>query len=635
MLSVDCIFIICYNKIDLDLKINRNGGSFMDINATEVVTKVTTNLIEDAIKGAWSKTRKWFKDLDSKDAIRYGTAYEEYLDNTYRKYSKIKTIIYRRVPKDLYSFYECIGLSYNGKTIDTCDINNILNTGKKIIITGSGGMGKSILLKHLYLNSIETTGNIPVLLELRSFNAIETKDICLEETIYQVLVQNGFTLEKEYFEYSMLEGGYIILLDGFDELNRDKAAKVSAEIKKLADKYGENYYILSSRPSEEFIGWNDFSEAQTMPLNKTQAINLINKIDFDENIKTIFCRELEETLFEKYESFAQNPLLLNIMLLTFNNHAAIPDKLNDFYDQAFATLFNMHDATKDAYVRDIRTQLGCEDFKLIFAYICFKSYFKSEYEFTETKLREHISEAKNKFKQFKFTVDEFLEDLTLSVCMLVKDGLNYHFSHRSFQEYFAAWYTCKLTDEIQKKLLSSWLKESLSSLNDSYFTMLYNMQPEKVNKIILFPGLRKIQTLYTEKGFSIEFLSKLFTGLSTRVYFEEENGKKVRYKSISLNIKDNYMCSVLKLSCILNGYSFPKINAEAEEKVYDLIKKNSKTGKIVKPFKEVLDFIDEADLLEALKWFEKQIEFSIFILEQEKENDISKKRRVSSILDEL
>ena len=607
----------------------------MDINATEVVTKVTTNLIEDAIKGAWSKTKKWFKDLDSKDAIRYGTAYEEYLDNTYRKYSKIKTIIYRRVPKDLYSFYECIGLSYNGKTIDTCDINNILNTGKKIIITGSGGMGKSILLKHLYLNSIETTGNIPVLLELRSFNAIETKDICLEETIYQVLVQNGFTLEKEYFEYNMLEGGYIILLDGFDELNRDKAAKVSAEIKKLADKYGENYYILSSRPSEEFIGWNDFSEAQTMPLNKTQAVNLINKIDFDENIKTIFCRELEETLFEKYESFAQNPLLLNIMLLTFNNHASIPDKLNDFYDQAFATLFNMHDATKDAYVRDIRTQLGCEDFKLIFAYICFKSYFKSEYEFTETKLREHISEAKNKFKQFKFTVDEFLEDLTLSVCMLVKDGLNYHFSHRSFQEYFAAWYTCKLTDEIQKKLLSSWLKESLSSLNDSYFTMLYNMQPEKVNKIILFPGLRKIQTLYTEKGFSIEFLSKLFTGLSTRVYFEEENGKKVRYKSISLNIKDNYMCSVLKLSCILNGYSFPKINTEAEEKVYDLIKKNSKTGKIVKPFKEVLDFIDEADLLEALKWFEKQIEFSIFILEQEKENDISKKKRVSSILDEL
>ena len=607
----------------------------MDINATEVVTKVTTNLIEDVIKGAWGKTKKWFKDLDSKDAIRYGTAYEEYLDNTYRKYSKIKTIIYRRVPKDLYSFYECIGLSYNGKTIDTCDINNILNTGKKIIITGSGGMGKSILLKHLYLNSIETTGNIPVLLELRSFNAIETKDICLEETIYQVLVQNGFTLEKEYFEYSMLEGGYIILLDGFDELNRDKAAKVSAEIKKLADKYGENYYILSSRPSEEFIAWNDFYEAQTMPLNKTQAINLINKIDFDENIKTIFCRELEETLFEKYESFAQNPLLLNIMLLTFNNHASIPDKLNDFYDQAFATLFNMHDATKDAYVRDIRTQLGCEDFKLIFAYICFKSYFKSEYEFTETKLREHISEAKNKFKQFKFTVDEFLEDLTLSVCMLVKDGLNYHFSHRSFQEYFAAWYTCKLTDEIQKKLLSSWLKESLSSLNDSYFTMLYNMQPEKVNKIILFPGLRKIQKLYIEKGFTIEFLSKLFTGVSTHMYFEKEDGENVQYKSISLNIKDNYMCSVLKLSCILNGYGFPKVNSEKVGKVYDLIKKNSKTGKREKPFKEVLGFVDEADLLESLKWFEKQIEFSIFVLGQEKENDISKKKRVSSILDEL
>ena len=607
----------------------------MDINATEVATKVTTNLIESAIKGAWNKAKQWFKDLDSKDAIKYGTAYEEYLDNTYRKYSKIKTIIYRRVPKDLYSFYECIGISFNGKTIDTNDINNILNVGKKIVITGSGGMGKSILLKHLYLNSIETTENIPVLLELRSFNAIDTKDICLEETIYQVLVQNGFVLEKQYFEYSMMEGGYIILLDGFDELNRDKAAKVSAEIKNLADKYGENYYILSSRPSEEFIGWNDFNEMETLSLNKEQAINLINKIDFDENIKNIFCRELNDTLFERYESFAQNPLLLNIMLLTFNNHASIPDKLNDFYDQAFATLFNMHDATKDAYVRDIRTQLGCEDFKLVFAYICFKSYFKSEYEFTETKLREHISAAKSKFKQFKFTVDEFLEDLTLSVCMLVKDGLNYHFSHRSFQEYFAAWYTCKLTDEVQKKLLSSWLNESLSSLNDSYFTMLFNMQPEKVNKIILFPGLKKIKNLYTDKGFTIEFLSKLFTGVSTRIYYDEVDGKEIINKTISLNIKDYYMCSVLKLSCILNGYNFPKFNNEVEEKVYNLIKKKNKRNGLVISFEDVLEFVDEEQLLESLEWFKNQIEYSMFILEQEKQNDISKKKRVSSILDEL
>ena len=607
----------------------------MDINNAEVLTKVATNLVEDAIKGSWNSVKSWFKDLDAKDSIRYGTAYEEYLDNTYRKYSKIKTIIYRRVPKDLYSFYECIGIRYNGKTIDTCCINNLLSIGKKILITGSGGTGKSILFKHLYLDTIKTTGYIPVMIELRSFNTVDLRDISLEETIYQTLTQNGFELEKEYFEYSMMEGGYVILLDGFDELNRDKSLKLSSEIKNLSDKYSNNNYLISSRPSEEFIGWNDFAETQTLPLNKKQAIDLINKIEFDESIKSIFCKELEANLFEKYRSFASNPLLLNIMLLTFNNHAAIPDKLNDFYDQAFATLFNMHDATKDAYVRDIRTQLGCEDFKSVFAYICFKSYFSYEYQFSEPRIREYILMAKKKYDHLKFTIDDFLEDLTSSVCMIVKDGLTYHFSHRSFQEYFAAWYTCKLTDEIQSKLLSNWLKESDAAINDSYFTMLFNMQSEKVNKIILFPCIGTIKKIYEELGFNVSLLKYYFKGVSLRIYHKNDNGTKKRHKGLSLIIKDRQRCSALKLACILNGYTFPSINPEIEEKVYDCLDKIEPNLEGFISFDKALMCVKENELIEALRWFESQINFTTSLLERNKKKNISKKKKVSSILDEL
>ena len=71
---------------------------------SEIVTNVMTNLIEDSVKKAWEKTKYFFKDLDAKDSIRYKTAYETYLINTRRKNSQIKTIIYRRAPKDLYSF---------------------------------------------------------------------------------------------------------------------------------------------------------------------------------------------------------------------------------------------------------------------------------------------------------------------------------------------------------------------------------------------------------------------------------------------------------------------------------------------------------------------------------------------------
>ena len=229
------------------------------------------------------------------------------------------------------------------------------------------------------------------------FNAIEIKEISLHEAIYQSLHENGFDLEQKYFESSLKEGAYVIFLDGFDEINRDRVACITSEIKRLSDEYNDNKFVVSSRPTDSFIGWNDFSEMTALPLTKQQALNLISKIEFDESVKSTFYQALDNTLFEQYESFASNPLLLTIMLLTFNNHASIPEKLNDFYEEAFSTLYNMHDATKDCYVRDIRTNLGCEDFKTVFAYICFKSYFAGEFEFSENRLREYIQLAKSKF----------------------------------------------------------------------------------------------------------------------------------------------------------------------------------------------------------------------------------------------
>ena len=223
------------------------------IDSQQLLTNITTNIAEDCIKTAWNKIKKFFEDLDAKDSIRYKNAYEKYLINTEQKVSKIKTIIYRRAPKDLYSFYECIGVLYNGNAINTENINDILKIGNKIIVSGTGGIGKSILFKHLFLNTIAETAYIPVLMELRSFNIYDTKDISIYTAIYKCLVDNGFELSDEYFEYSLKEGAYIILFDGYDEVNRDKTEKITREIKELSEKYGKNKFLVSSRPSEEFL----------------------------------------------------------------------------------------------------------------------------------------------------------------------------------------------------------------------------------------------------------------------------------------------------------------------------------------------------------------------------------------------
>lgn len=599
----------------------------MDIDEKAIVTSVATDIIKSGITLGWEKIKTYFKDLDASADIEYRTAYEDYLKNTKDKYGKIKTIIYRRERKDLYSFYEATGISYAGQTLSSSDINNLLEIDSKILVTGAGGIGKSILFKHLFLNSMEVTNFIPVFIELRSLNTLENKELNISNLIFKTLVSNGFRLERKYFDDSLEQGAYIIFLDGFDEIHHDKKSYITKEIKVFCEMYASNQVFVSSRPSTEFIGWSDFSEFESLPLTKEQALSLINKIDFDETAKSIFSEELDKKLYKKYKSFASNPLLLTIMLLTFQKHASIPERLNDFYEEAFVTLFNVHDATKDSFVRDIRSGLSCEDFKLVFSYICFKSYFKGEYEFSETRLHELINSAKEKFKdKFSFNVDDFQEDLVHSVCMLVKEGLEYRFSHRSFQEYFSAWYTCKLPDTTQEKLLDGWLRESSTIQTDSYFYMLFDLQSEKVNSIILKPVMENIISLYEKEGI-LSFLKTLFDKFS--IENQEENEQ---YHS-SLYIKDMYLCNGLRLLILLNKYQSDRKNFVSKE---DYETFSSKIGDGI-PHMAIdagIELFGEEKFVNMFSWLSNQVEFVNNIYATTK-NLKTKKRKVSSIIEEL
>ena len=618
------------------------GVAYLDSMGNEIAVKVTTTIIEDSIKGAWQKVKGFFVHLDAKEAVLFGEAYKEYLINTVNRLSKVKTLIYRHVPKDLYSFYECAGVRFDGKIVDTSSIMNLLAIGKRIVITGLGGMGKSTLFRHLYLNTVNETARIPILLELRMFNSIPVDEIDLETSLYESLINNGFTFERKYFEYSMKVGAYIILFDGYDEVNREREQTISNQILGVCQKYSENNYFISSRPNDCFIGWYDFVEMSTEPLTKDQALSLIEKIEFDENVKCRFYAALKESLYDKHTSFASNPLLLNIMLLTFRDHAIFPEKVNDFYEQAFLTLFNMHDATKDSYVRDIRTKLGCEDFKTVFSYFCFISYFEGEYQFTEPRLRALLQRAKEKFKSITFSIDDLIEDLLVSVCMLKKDGLVYCFTHRSFQEYFAAWYTCKIPDKTQKDLIKSWWASKNNGAADSYLEMLFNMQSEKVNELVFAPALRKIKVWYEDEGFTCDFLRHFINGTQLyRLHGSDEDDKELINEHLGYTFV-RYWYDMILLSCKFNNYSEMDAYTDAKnsgnEKAVIKSMSDISSGDIFRrgfEFDEIVKIAGEENVICAFRWFEGFVVFALEILASIDEKKTGSKRSVRGILEGL
>lgn len=574
------------------------------------------NLIETAIIEAWDTTKEFFRDLDAKDQINYGIAYEEYLQKTYKRNSKIKTIIYRFEPTELYSFYEHIKVSRKGRIINTDNINNLIREGNKLIISGATGVGKSTLLKHLFLNTITNTSFIPVLLELRRFD----EKTSVEDEIYKTLCDNGFKLERKYFQYSMEEGAYVILLDGFDELNKSNLDKISNEIKSLSNKYDKNKYIISSRPFEGFLGWNDFYELTPLEMDKSQVLNLINHLSFDSSVKKKFCMELKNGLFENYRTFVSNPLLLSIMLITYNQYASIPNKVNQFFETAFTALFDSHDAGKDCYKREIMSKLSCVEFKQVFSYLCFKSYFYEQTEFSERDLNALIIETREKLNRYKFQADDLKNDLISSVCLLVKDGAKYRFTHKSFQEYFAAYYTSQLTDHEQYKVVSKWIDEKCKFwwYEETYLEMLFDLQRERVNKIIICPYLRKIKEIYIKTGFSKEFLERIYENAG----FLDDNDDEAESIELCVQYSDSILAYILHLNKKLNGevYSFKEGKVDSNDAYYDLLNFIEKNRLLCSPQCVSFDLLSQAltekRMLEELNWIKELVEFALEILDK-------------------
>lgn len=511
----------------------------------------------------------------------------------------------------------------------------VLEIGNKIIVTGTGGSGKSVMMKHFFLNILETTHYVPVLIELRGLNEYDEKGINLEEYIYEVMGTLKFKIERKYFEYSLETGCYVILLDGFDEVKNEISNSVTNQIVAMSKKYPENHYILSSRPLEEFMGWNQFEELHAMPLSKEQALSLINKIEYDQIIKDKFYKELDEYLYEKYETFASNPLLLTIMLLTFESRASIPDKLNDFFEQAFTTLFHTHDATKGGYKRDIRSKLGYEDFKAVFSYFCFKSFFNSDYKFSENKALEYIGAAKQKrIIDTYFNSMDYLKDLTNSVCMLIHEGLEFRFSHRSFQEYFAALYTVQLSDSQQKRFLKLWLQDNSYRSTSNYLDMLYELQPLRFVKNIISPAIRELQEKFKKNNESEEWLiGYLYEDVGIRKY---TNGEK----RCAVTIKNFYYHDMIIRACSISElYNNSKQermqrNKVREEKLIKILEEEYHASKPVR-FEDIIRRGYTKEMLEALYWVIERYKFAVNYVDMVDKDPLAKKKRFSSMLEEL
>lgn len=476
--------------------------------ATETAIDRILNGVMDAVSGKFGQAK-----------VHLGTVFHTYLENAYRRYNQIRTLATGLEPQSIVgpnNIYVHIGVSYRGKEIDTHTAENLLCLGNNLLIFGTGGIGKSMLMRYLFLNTINQGSRIPVLLELRKVSEQSGENISIPELIYTCMLAFNAKLPEEQFKYSLELGKYLFLFDGLDEVPEAKAKQTAAALQEFSAKYPKNAYIITSRPFQDPSPLETFFPLYSMMMSKEQAVSLAQKLGnaSGEEKTAAFCQQLEETLFDKHKDFAENPLLLSMMFLTFIHNNSIPDHLSDFYEKSYQALYSTHDSRKGMFRRDFRCKgLTEQSFKTLFAHFCFQTYLKEQFEFKEDVLLAWLNKSIQKLHLKNVSASSYLEDLRSAVCLIIQDGPIYRFAHRSFQTYFAAYYTSHLTDQQQVSLMHSIFQTVLYLDRRDYHILLYQLEQGRYLTNFLEPGLRELQSR-TEKDTDPDLgtLKLLYTG---------------------------------------------------------------------------------------------------------------------------
>ncbi len=475
-----------------------------------IITKTTLEFGVDKIMNGLAGLSQF---VFSKQQIK--KALKSYLTKTTKQLGTAKTLLNQNTPQPLYDFYVPLDMASDQTTYTSPTPSELEEISRCVLLEGVGGCGKSTFLNHIFLQCAFAGKRIPVFVKLRD---LEASGKSLTSSITKVLELDE-KLRVNQMKALIRQGGFAFLLDGFDEMDTVLQAATKKQIIELAS-LGDNQVIVTSRPGDQMASWDSFTVLKPCPLTLKKAVELIGKSDFDSEIKERFASELKSRLFDEHESFLSNPLLLTIMLLVYRVNADIPGKLHLFYELAFDALYALHDANKPGgYKRKHKSALAKDDFEKLLSATSLLCNRDSVYEFSKSDFLSYVENAQG-ITSLSVDREDFFDDLVQAICMLIADGTKFRFTHRSFQEYFAARFLSRL--DVPK--LETALPHFLRSIDhDMTISLLWEMAPQNVEKTFIIPFIKRLSNILNNPSkVTTSDLAKYVSFLFDEIYFDEE-----------------------------------------------------------------------------------------------------------------
>jgi len=385
------------------------------------------------------------------------------LVNRINSFRMVKTLWQMERPVDVEKFYctshvlipTTVKLSQIGRQtqkkrrkIDcVSDFGNIGN----IVIKGIAGQGKSIFLRHLFIREFELGQRIPVFIELRKIQEGES----LLDHIARFLDVLDLGIDPRLSRILARSGKLIFFLDAYDEVPEIQKQRTLNELEYLVGSSPGSQFLVTTRPDSGIEMSSLFTVVNLDDLRNNEYLGVIRKLSANVQFANTLIKSIQGHKATICDLLC-TPLLITLLIIQYNSFPKLPEQMSDFYESIFDVLLRRHDRSKPGFVRQRLCSLNDNQYREIFNAFCFESMKVNKSQLSEDDIRNAISRA---MKIVSVNEDplNFLNDITRITCLVLHEGEEYRFIHKSVQEYYAASFIKNRPDSNSESFYSACL----------------------------------------------------------------------------------------------------------------------------------------------------------------------------------
>lgn len=349
------------------------------------------------------------------------------------------------------------------------------------VIEGIVGQGKSILFRQLCNLTIKQL-HIPIFIELRYI----ADDRSLESLILDYMDAAGINGGKPIFNHLATNKNIVLILDGFDEIQKNQVKNCIYEIEQLRKKFENLRILISSRPHYGVQNLAGFEIYRIAELTSEDYGPFLRKLIPD----TVIRFNIEEALKNAPKSIigvVTTPLMLSLLCVVYAQEGDIPSSLPTFYERLFNAVFIKHDNFKPGFNREHFSKLSESNLQKLFDAFCFMT-IRDDHGRTLTReeFEASFEKAKNYTPNLECDIEGFKKDIVKVACLMLDDGYDQtSFLHKSIAEYHAASFIKRSSESFVKKFYeqainneTKWLEplKFLRHIDEFRYASLYIMK---------------------------------------------------------------------------------------------------------------------------------------------------------------